>query len=541
MAGGASLETTPTWAVAVVCFVLIIIALFAEHSLHLLNAFLKRKKRKTLIRALHHIEAELRSFGFMSLALGVAQDPISKICISRKVANSLHPCKNIDDSDDSLENSCPEGRLPLLSSRGTYQLLLLIFMLAASHVLTSLFTFGLMMAKIKKWERWEDETQTLDYQLSTDPRRFKLARETSFGRRHLRFWRNHGKLLWIICFFRQLGNSVSKADYLALRHGFVMTHFPQDQTFDFRSFLRKSLDNDFSAVAGISPWSWTYAVLFLFFTADGFYSQFWLPVIPLMILLVVGTKLELAITKLCLRNCSEESVIRGAFWVKPNDNLFWFRKPRWLLHTIHFIMFQNAFQLAVFVWTWYKFGFPSCYHPKPEDIAVSLGVAALVQILCAYEILPLYALVSRVGSARPDTIFTDEVIKGLRRWKTTAQQSHAITGQNSTSSSPPTSPCCRMKMKMKKKKAEEETAASVSETTTDDGAQAAPQPSDSNRTARAPSRRDAHREFDGEASFFAWHPRRRMSLEEYASRRNSLEFPTLASTPASNDVNNPVP
>ncbi|CAA6672968.1 unnamed protein product [Spirodela intermedia] len=420
MAGGSSLETTPTWAVAAVSCVFILVAVLVEHALHLLSAFLERRKRKTLNRALYHIQAELRSFGFMSLVLNVAQQPISKICIPEGVAESFLPCEEFDSSSDSpKDNSCPEGRVPLLSTRGTDQLLLLIFMLAASHVLTSLLTFGLMMAKMKKWESWK---RRLKLWTTSYPRRFTLARETSFGRRHLQFWRDHRKLLWIGCFLRQFGNSVSKADYLALRHGFIMTHFPQNQRFDFRKFLRKSLDHDFSDVAGISHWSWTYAILFIFSNAHGFYSHFWLPILPLMILLIVGTKLELTITRLCLESSSDDSVLPGTFWVRPNDSLFWFRKPRWILHTIHFIMFQNAFQLAVFVWTW------------TEDIALSMGVGGLVQILCAYVTLPLYALVSRVGSSKTDTIFTEEVVKGLRNWRRAANRRNLVmTGQNSGS------------------------------------------------------------------------------------------------------------
>lgn len=36
-AGGKSLEQTPTWAVAVVCFVLLLISIFIEYSLHLIG------------------------------------------------------------------------------------------------------------------------------------------------------------------------------------------------------------------------------------------------------------------------------------------------------------------------------------------------------------------------------------------------------------------------------------------------------------------------------------------------------------------------
>lgn len=105
---------------------------------------------------------------------------------------------------------------------------------------------------MKRWNTWEEETKTLDYQLSNgnfaqsifqfsttrariiliarcfhivmfslclifksnyllrlsfgdnsfksnaDPRRFKLPRQTSFGERHLKVWSNHHVILWIV-------------------------------------------------------------------------------------------------------------------------------------------------------------------------------------------------------------------------------------------------------------------------------------------------------------------------------------------------------
>lgn len=46
--------------------------------------------------------------------------------------------------------------------------------------------------------------------------------------------------------------------------------------------------------------------------------------------------------------------------------------------------------------TQYKFGFRSCFHQRTEDIVIRLAMAALVQLLCGYVTLPLYALVTQV-------------------------------------------------------------------------------------------------------------------------------------------------
>lgn len=56
--------------------------------------------------------------------------------------------------------------------------------------------------------------------------------------------------------------------------------------------------------------------------------------------LAVGTKLQVVITKMCLESRSETVVVHGTMLVKPSDSLFWFSRPRWLLHLIHFILFQ---------------------------------------------------------------------------------------------------------------------------------------------------------------------------------------------------------
>lgn len=60
--------------------------------------------------------------------------------------------------------------------------------------------------------------------------------------------------------------------------------------------------------------------------------------------LLVGTKLEVIITKMCLESSNKTAVVHGTFPVKPTDNLFWFGRPHLLLHLIHFILFQVKFK-----------------------------------------------------------------------------------------------------------------------------------------------------------------------------------------------------
>lgn len=66
--------------------------------------------------------------------------------------------------------------------------------------------------------------------------------------------------------------------------------------------------------------------------------------ITLQLLLAVGTKLEHVITELV------SQVAQGHLTATLSDKLFWFDNPRVVLFLIHFLLFQNAFEIAIFFW-----------------------------------------------------------------------------------------------------------------------------------------------------------------------------------------------
>ncbi|GMY37433.1 MLO-like protein 12 [Fagus crenata] len=422
-----TLETTPTWAVAVVCFILILLSILIEHLLNLLGKYFNRRRRKSLLQALDKIKSELMLLGFISLLLTVSERPIAKICIPKSVGETYLPCKSTS-SDSEEETECTEqDKVSFLSRKGVQELQYLIFVLAFFHILSCVLTFSLGMAKMRRWESWEAETRTLEYQFLNDPRRFQLIHQTSFGKRHLKFWSDHRFLHWPACFFRQFYQSVSKVDYFTLRHGFIMAHFAQGSNFDFQKYIRRALEKDFGVVVGISWWIWIFSVFFLFFHAHVFHNYLWLPFFPLVMLLLVGTKLQGIITKMCL---DSPHVVRGPLLVRPSDHFFWFGRPKLLLHLIHFILYQNSFQLAFFTWTWFKFGFRSCFHKENEDIIIRLAMGVVVQILCGYVTLPLYALVTQMGTSMRKDVFTESVVVGLKNWKAKAKKNLALDNKN---------------------------------------------------------------------------------------------------------------
>ncbi|XP_043687487.1 MLO-like protein 12 [Telopea speciosissima] len=432
-----TLEETPTWAVAIICAILITISLLLEYGLHLLTKFLQRNRRRSLNQALYKMKSELMLLGFISLLLTASQSSISKICIPMSVGETYLPCQNTIIPSDVVEESiCQEkGKVSLLSRQGVQDLQFLMFVLGFFHALSCVLAFALGMAKMRRWESWEAETTTLEYQFTNDPRRFMLTHQTTFGRRHMKYWSQHPLLRWPVCFLRQFKGSLSKDDYFTLRHGFIMAHFSGGKSFDFQKFLKRALDDDFHVVVGTSLWLWVFIILSIFFNAYGFYSYYWVPFIPLVVLLLIGTKLQVIITRMCFTNGETAPFVRGTFLVKPSDDFFWFGRPRLLLHLMHFILFQNSFLLAFFTWTWCKYGFKSCFHRTTKDIVIRIAIGIMVQLLCGYVTLPLYALVTQMGSSMKKAVFNDRIIKGLKNWHDSAKRSIATSKTNSTTSS----------------------------------------------------------------------------------------------------------
>ncbi|XP_011031756.1 PREDICTED: MLO-like protein 6 [Populus euphratica] len=461
-----SLEETPTWAVAVVCFVLVAISIVIEHLIHVVEKWLKKKHKIALVEALEKVKAELMLMGFISLFLTILQGPISDICIPKSVAATWHPCDGnqekakAEKSSDSKDNrrrllqfldsgeshrrflaskydTCGEGKVALVSSYGIHQLHIFIFILAIVHVLYCIITYFLGRTKMRKWKTWEDETKTLEYQYHNDPERFRFARDTSFGRRHMQLWSKSPVLLWIVCFFRQFLGSVTKVDYMTLRHGFITAHLApgSEARFDFQKYISRSLDEDFKVVVGISPIIWFIAVLLLLTDTHGWNSHLWLPFIPLVVILSIGTKLQVIITQMGLRIQERGEVVRGAPVVQPGDDLFWFGRPRFVLFLIHLVLFQNAFQIAFFIWSVYEFSIKSCYHAHTEAIVIRITLGVIIQIVCSYVTLPLYALVTQMGSSMRPTVFNDRVAAALKNWHHTAKK-QSKHGKNSESHTP---------------------------------------------------------------------------------------------------------
>ncbi|PWA48037.1 seven transmembrane MLO family protein [Artemisia annua] len=456
-----TLEDTPTWALATVCFVFIFLGLGIEHLFHITTRWLKEHRKTALHEAVEKLKTVLMLLGLMSLILVVTQKSISKICIPNKVANSMLPCHKIlnetsktteayevvryvssalfepralDEgimtrpqhrllastsatSSNSTDHCASKGMTSFISEQGINQLNTFVCVLAIMQIVYSVATMLLGTAKMKSWKAWEQETQTIEYLVANDPNRFRFTRQTTFGKRHMTDPIDTPILLWIKCFFRQFFHSVAKVDYFTLRHGFISAHhLSTNNTFNFRKYIQRSLEDDFKVVVGISPLMWFLLVILMLIDVHGWHMYLWVSFLPLAIVLVLGTKLQVIVAKMALRLKEQNKVIIGAPLVTPNDELFWFSNPQFVLTLLHYTLFVNAFEFAFFVWVTLQYGIDSCFHETTSIVVTRVVLAVIVQVLCSYITLPLYALVTQMGSQYKSAILEDQTRRMIKQW-----------------------------------------------------------------------------------------------------------------------------
>ncbi|XP_073137171.1 MLO-like protein 8 [Henckelia pumila] len=435
------LDQTPTWAVAGVCAVMIVISIGLEKLIHKLGTWLTNRHKRALYEALEKVKAELMILGFISLILVFSQYHIADICIPVSVADTMLPCPAAGQPKRRLFNehrilaaknepTCKEGRVPLISVKGLHQIHVLIFFLAVLHVAYCGIIMALGRFKTRSWKQWEQETSSHNYEFSNDTSRFRLSHETSFVRAHTSFWTRIPLWFYIGCFFRQFYRSVSRSDYLTLRHGFITVHLAPGSKFDFQKYIKRSLEDDFKNLAGISPVLWASFVIFLLLNVSGWKTLFWASLIPFIIILAVGTELQSILTKMAIEIKDRSAVVQGMPLVQVSDKHFWFGRPKLVLQLLHFALFQNAFQITYFLWIWYEDGITYCAYEGNVALLITklvLGVALL--FFCSYITLPLYALVVQMGSHMKQSIFDEQTSKALKKWHMGAKKKHGRQGE----------------------------------------------------------------------------------------------------------------
>uniref|UniRef100_A0A0E0Q019 MLO-like protein n=1 Tax=Oryza rufipogon TaxID=4529 RepID=A0A0E0Q019_ORYRU len=275
--------------------------------------FLKHKDQKALYSALERLKEELMLLGFISFVLSLSEGFIVGICVSENAMHLMLPCKKETyQLSEGVKLCKKKGEVPLLSVEALHQLHIFIFILGLVHVVFCATTILLGGAKIRKWKLWETEIQQEMQQKlqkrDATPGRIAHNQQGEFvSERTKGLWMKLAVVSWIIAFFKQFHDSVSKSDYKALRSAFGL------------------------------------------------------------LLLVVGAKLEHIITRLAQEAAAVASLSHGTErtpYVKPSKEHFWFGRPEIVLNLIHFILFQNSFEIGFFIWVLVTFGFDSCIMEK---------------------------------------------------------------------------------------------------------------------------------------------------------------------------------
>lgn len=398
-----------------------------------------------MYEALEKLKEELMLLGFISLLLTAFQGAINRLCLPESFTNHMLPCKRPESaegpSSEAVNHSreliaflgsntrrllssggsegshCSEGKKPFLSLEAVHQLHIFIFVLAIVHVLFSVLTMLLGSAKIRTWKPWEEDIQEKRYRTEDAINRITQVAHHDFVKTHaMGTWGKSDLLSWMVSFLRQFYGSVKKSDYSTLRLGFIEKHCKTNPTFNFHNYMMRTLEADFKKVVGISSYLWGFVVIFLLLNIEGWHTYFWIAFIPLILLLAVGAKLEHIITQLAQEVAEKHTAVEGDLVVRLSDEHFWFGKPKLILYLIHFILFQNAFEIGFFFWILTTYGFDSCIMGKIAYIIPRLAVGVIIQVLCSYSTLPLYALVTQMGTSFKREILNEHIHEGLSVW-----------------------------------------------------------------------------------------------------------------------------
>ncbi|XP_052188109.1 MLO-like protein 1 isoform X2 [Diospyros lotus] len=402
-----TLEFTPTWVVATVCTVIVSISLSVERLIHFTGEYLKKKHQKPLFEALEKVKEELMLLGFISLLLTVFQDRITKICVKESLTRHLLPCNFPSESINGEGPSSSTSLHRRLLAAGGDQY---------------------CASKMRQWKSWEDEISRNNYDTEDVLKpKFTHVHQHDFIRsRFLGIGKSSAFLSWVHSFFKQFYQPISKSDYLTMRHGFIMKHSKGNPKFNFHKYMMRALEDEFKEVVGISWYMWIFVVIFLLLNINGWHTYFWAAFIPLLLVLVVGTKLEHIITQLAHEVAEKHVAMEGELVVKPSDDHFWFGRPRILLTLIYFIQFQNSFEMAFLFWIWVEYGFDSCIMEHVYFVIPRLVVGVLIQMLCCHSTLPLYAIVTQMGSNFKKVLFDEQVHAGIVDWAQRARKKQQL-------------------------------------------------------------------------------------------------------------------
>lgn len=384
---GGGWSTTQGYKLGCLFAVLALLSLAAARVNVVAANSLRRHKRSALRHVFEHLQLELMLLGLLSLTLSTLQEPLLQICVTKKGSYG--------------SDYCGEGKEPLWSATTLHQTHIFIFILACTHVCyVGLSTF-LCSWKLRQWRKWEKESTNI---VPLNP---KLNPRNATGVLHL-VWR---------AFWAQFAFSVNREMYLSLRRLFLeRTGATED--FDFYDYLRESMEEDMSSIIGMTVFMWSMATIFVTLPGALFMS---IGLVCLGIMVFAGTMLEsvaLRLSQAAYERFHEDFLpedededdiqiekspaMRRRELRKEIDsqNFFWLGRPRLLLKTFQFVLFENAISLSMLLFALWqdKEWLTSNANMSVGGAWALFAVDFLVLLHSALLFLPVYAISSTVGS-----------------------------------------------------------------------------------------------------------------------------------------------
>ena len=129
----------------------LIISVLFELALHAIEHRLEHKNRHGLLAFVQGLKTEVLLYGLLSLLLSVVQSSLAGICVPAPGYGSTDaPAASYGRRLLKYASNCGKGEKQLLSYKTAYNIHVLIFMVAVSHIFMALLSLSLCLLKVGK-------------------------------------------------------------------------------------------------------------------------------------------------------------------------------------------------------------------------------------------------------------------------------------------------------------------------------------------------------------------------------------------------------
>jgi len=356
------------WIEAAVFAGFLVISVLFELALHAIEHHLEHKNRHGLLAFVQGLKTEVLLYGLLSLLLSVVQPHLANFCVPAPGYGSTDaPAESYGRRLLKYASNCKANEKQVLSYKLAYNIHVLIFMIAVSHIFMALLSLTLCLLKLTRWRRWADAPKD-----AMEPMSERVLRGLGSSRC------TH----WLRSFISQYTMGVNKAVFLGVRRFFLeqlMTAADMDQLFNFPfyNFLVSSTEHHMAHLVSLDWFVWLFAVIILLLPPSwqkpALYAMTGL---SWLILMACGAKMQSSVVHLAARahyqfvdvgggsgskdvedgvlqhpepqrvGSKDQSLKHRVKRVQTTKDLFWFSKPRIFIIMYKMAYFQVSFALA---------------------------------------------------------------------------------------------------------------------------------------------------------------------------------------------------